>query len=385
MPARLIVGIGNPGPEYEGTRHNVGFEVVDQVAARMGLGFRDVAYAGWVAEGSRGGAPFALLKPLTYVNRTGAALRTLGRLMELAPSSILVVLDDLALDVGRLRFRSEGSSGGHNGMQSVLDELRTEGVPRLRVGIGSAPPAAWREHVLSPFDPEEREVVNRAVARAADAVESFLDGTDFERIAAATNRVSPGAPNQGPQPSEARVGVGVPGTEEASDRGASRGAPSGRETRADAIEKTRSSVAKYEGMFLIDNSRVKPDPESCVGVVNDLLGRHKATVVRTDRWDERKLAYEIKKQKRATYVLSHFEMEPGKVQDLRRDLDLNEDVLRSLVERIETEFPKFLTGAEYEALRPKREEDDRMDDRRDREDGDRRRGQRDEDIPEDLA
>src|SRR5262245_32235299 len=180
---RLIVGIGNPGPEYEGTRHNVGFEVVDQIAARMGLTFRDVAYAGWVAEGSRGGAPFALLKPLTYVNRTGAALRTLARLMELAPSSILVVLDDMALDVGRLRFRSEGSSGGHNGMQSVLDELRTEGVPRLRVGIGSAPPAAWREHVLSPFLPEEREVVNRAMARAADAVESFLDGTDFERIA----------------------------------------------------------------------------------------------------------------------------------------------------------------------------------------------------------
>src|SRR5688572_4845556 len=176
--ARLVVGIGNPGPEYEGTRHNVGFEVMDRVAARLGLSFRDVAYAGWVAEGSRGGLPFALVKPLTYVNRTGMAVRTLGRLMELAPSSILVVLDDLALDVGRLRFRSEGSSGGHNGLQSVLDELRTERVPRLRVGIGSAPPEAWREHVLTPFLAGEREVVNRAVTRAAEAVESFLDGTE---------------------------------------------------------------------------------------------------------------------------------------------------------------------------------------------------------------
>jgi ribosomal protein S6 len=153
------------------------------------------------------------------------------------------------------------------------------------------------------------------------------------------------------------------------------------------IEIARSSVAKYEGMFLIDNSRVKPDPEACVGVVNDLLGRHRANVVRTDRWDERKLAYEVRKQKRATYVLSHFEMEPAKLQELRRDLDLNEDVLRSLVERIETEFPKFLTGAEYEALRPKREDDDRGDDRRDRdrEDGDRRRGPREEEIPDELA
>ena len=80
-------------------------------------------------------------------------------------------------------------------------------------------------------------------------------------------------------------------------------------------------MAKYEGMFLIDNSRVKPEPEACVGVVNELLGKHRANVVRTDRWDERKLAYEIKKQKRATYVLSHFEMEPGKIQELRRDLE----------------------------------------------------------------
>jgi PTH1 family peptidyl-tRNA hydrolase len=362
------VGIGNPGPEYQGTRHNVGFEVVDLLAARMGLSFEEVAFAGFVARGERGAGPFVLLKPLTFVNRTGTALRTLSRLMELDPSSILVVLDDLALDVGRLRFRSEGSSGGHNGLQSVLDELKTQGVPRLRVGIGSAPSEQWREHVLSPFPDEDRKVIDRALARAADAVEAFLDGTALQRIAADVNRASPGVP--------------IPGTEAASNRGASRGAASGREARADPI-RARSSVAKYEGMFLIDNSRVKPDPESCVGAVNDLLGRHRANVVRTDRWDERKLAYEINKQKRATYVLSHFELEPKEVIELRRDVNLNENFLRALILRIEGEFPKFLTGAEYEALRPKREDDDRGDDRR--EEGDRRRPPRDEDIPEDLG
>jgi PTH1 family peptidyl-tRNA hydrolase len=355
----------------------VGFEVADLVAARMGLRFEEIAFAGFAASGSRGGVDFRLLKPLTFVNRTGQALRTLSRLMEVVPSSILVVLDDMALDVGRLRLRSEGSSGGHNGLQSVLDELKTQGVPRLRVGIGSAPPEHWREHVLSPFLPEEREVIDRALARAADAVEAFLDGKELQRIAAEVNRASPGAP--------------IPGTEAASIRGASRGADSGREVRADPIQE-RSSVAKYEGMFLIDNSRVKPDPESCVGAVNELLGRHQAKVARTDRWDERKLAYEIRKQKRATYVLSHFELEHKEIVELRRDVSLNENFLRALILRIEEDFPKFMTGAEYELLRPKREDDDRMDDRgredgdRDRDrDRDRRRPPRDEDVPEELT
>lgn len=187
MVTRLVVGIGNPGPDYAGTRHNIGFEVVELVATRLGLEFREAPGAGLLAKGTLRDAPVALLMPLTFVNRTGAALAALSRLMELDPSSILVVLDDMALDVGRLRLRSEGSSGGHNGMKSVLDALQTQGVPRLRVGIGSAPPAAWREHVLAPFPPEDRKVIDRALARAADAVDAFLRGEDFQRIAAATN------------------------------------------------------------------------------------------------------------------------------------------------------------------------------------------------------
>lgn len=366
--SRLVVGIGNPGPEYEGTRHNVGFEVVDLVAGRMGLPWREIPSAGLLAEGARGEVPFGLLKPCTYVNRTGSAVRALRRLMEPDPSSILVVLDDLALDVGRLRFRGEGSSGGHNGLQSVLDELGTQGVPRLRVGIGSAPAAAWREHVLSAPTPEERKVVDRAVARAADAVEAFLDGRDLQRIAADVNRASPGVP--------------IPETGSADGRGVRRGADPDREARADPIE-ARCSVARYEGMFLIDNSRVKLDPEACVGAVNDVLTKHRASVARTDKWDERKLAYEIRKQKRATYVLSHFEMEPREVVELRHDVGLNEDFLRALVRRIEGEFPKFMTGAEYEALRPARDEEDRPDDRRD--DGERRRAPRDEPSPEESS
>jgi ribosomal protein S6 len=176
--------------------------------------------------------------------------------------------------------------------------------------------------------------------------------------------------------------VPIPETEAASIRGASRGAAADREARADPRE-ARCSVAKYEGMFLIDNSRVKPDPESCVGAVNELLGKHRANVVRTDRWDERKLAFEMRKQKRATYVLSHFEMEPKEVVELRRDVSLNENFLRALVLRHDDGFPKFMTGAEYEALRPKREDDERMDDRRGDE-GDRRRPREDE-APEEMG
>ena len=114
---------------------------------------------------------------------------------------------------------------------------------------------------------------------------------------------------------------------------------------------------KYEGMFLLDNSKVKPDVAECVAAVSEAITKHGGTIVRAERWDERKLAYEIRKQKRGTYVLAHFEADPTKVAAIRNDVNLNENFLRSMVIRCGEDFPTFLTAADYEAMRPRREEE----------------------------
>ncbi len=130
---------------------------------------------------------------------------------------------------------------------------------------------------------------------------------------------------------------------------------------------------KYEGMFLLDNSKVKVDPAECVGVVTEVLKKYQANIVRIERWDERKLAYEIRGQKRATYVLAHFEMAPENPGQLRHDVSLNENFLRCLLQNAGDEFPAFLTAAEYEAMRPKKEEEPP-------DDGGGRRRRRDDDV-----
>jgi ribosomal protein S6 len=116
-------------------------------------------------------------------------------------------------------------------------------------------------------------------------------------------------------------------------------------------------LGNYEGMFLLDNSRVKADAAECVNVVSEILKKHHGEIVRIERWDERKLAYEIRNQKRATYILAHFKMAPEKPGELRHDVNLNENFLRILVTNVGEEFPPFLTAAEYEAMRPKKEEE----------------------------
>ncbi len=212
---RLVVGIGNPGARYEGTRHNVGFEVVDKVATLLRLVFTHEAGRGWVARGQLGGEPFVLLKPDTYVNLTGPAVRAMLDECQATPDGVLVVLDDMALAPGRVRFRAGGSHGGHNGLRSVIDALQTESVPRLRIGIGSVPAESWREHVLSPFSPAERLEIDTSVLRAADGVRQFLMGTAVQRIAAETNRSSPGVPN----PGTGDAGVRSEGCDGPPDRG----------------------------------------------------------------------------------------------------------------------------------------------------------------------
>jgi peptidyl-tRNA hydrolase, PTH1 family len=168
QPFRIIVGLGNPGRQYAGTRHNAGFMILDELAARAGAVFRHESK--WDAEvASAGGALFC--KPSSYMNLSGAPVRALVDFYKYHPADVLVILDDAALPLGKLRIRRSGSAGGHNGLQSVMNHLGTEQVARLRVGIGGAEGRDMADHVLSRFAADEEPVLKRVIERAADAVE----------------------------------------------------------------------------------------------------------------------------------------------------------------------------------------------------------------------
>lgn len=182
---RLIIGLGNPGAQYEGTRHNVGFAAVDLLAEQAGATFArekgDVLFT-WARRRTCG---FGLAKPQTYMNLSGSAVLALMRRYGLEPSEILVVYDDLALDTGRLRLRERGSAGGHNGVQDIIDRLGTDVFARLRIGIGNDfPRGRQADYVLSPFTADEQPVITEALGRARDAALAFA----CEGIRVAMNR-----------------------------------------------------------------------------------------------------------------------------------------------------------------------------------------------------
>lgn len=170
---KLIVGLGNPGREYADTRHNVGFSVAEEFARRHGVRLRN--HAKWQARAVRIpdiGDGVLLAQPTTFMNLSGWAVRHLCAFHKLAPSDLLVVVDDADLPLGRLRIRPSGSAGGHNGLKSIIQELGTDAFPRLRVGVGRQP-GELRSHVLGRFGAEERAQIDLAVERAADAAELF--------------------------------------------------------------------------------------------------------------------------------------------------------------------------------------------------------------------
>lgn len=175
MTRRLIVGLGNPGAEYERTRHNVGFMVADAVAARAAVDLRkerDEAKSGW---GKWRGREIGVAKPQTWMNRSGVSVEALVRRFSMAPSDVLVILDDIHLPLGRLRARPSGGAGGHNGLQDIIDWLDTDEFPRLRVGIGREfQEGRQADYVLSPFDDEEAETVADAIDRAVQAALTFV-------------------------------------------------------------------------------------------------------------------------------------------------------------------------------------------------------------------
>ena len=176
---KLIVGLGNPGSEYRGTRHNVGFEVVDEVARRWDIMFQSAPADAVLAKspgvpGERAAA--ILVKPLTFMNRSGLAVGVLQRYYRVALSDLLVVTEDVNLRLGRLRARRQGSAGGHNGLGSVIEQLGTEQFSRLRLGVGRGDPRRRLvSRVLSRFDAGERPEMDDAVRRASEAVDLFVD------------------------------------------------------------------------------------------------------------------------------------------------------------------------------------------------------------------
>jgi peptidyl-tRNA hydrolase, PTH1 family len=169
---RLIAGLGNPGPEYASTRHNIGFIVADQLAAQFGSTWEKSRR--WEALLAKCGDVF-LTKPTSYMNRSGYPLLAIAQFYKIDPPEILVMLDDMALPLGRLRLRLGGGSGGHNGLESVIMQFGTEEIPRLRIGIGGAPAARLVDYVLSRFLEEEKPIVRSAIDRAAAAVKCAID------------------------------------------------------------------------------------------------------------------------------------------------------------------------------------------------------------------
>jgi peptidyl-tRNA hydrolase, PTH1 family len=176
---KLVVGLGNPGSKYEDTRHNVGFDVADELARRWSYEKARRRFSGLLGDGSIRGERVLLLEPTTYMNLSGTSVREAATFFKIALENVLVISDDMALPLGRVRLRPGGSAGGHNGLASIVQELGSENWSRLRIGIGQVSGERMVGHVLGTFSAEERPVIEQAVRTAADAVECWVaEGID---------------------------------------------------------------------------------------------------------------------------------------------------------------------------------------------------------------
>ncbi|HEV2670269.1 MAG TPA: aminoacyl-tRNA hydrolase [Gemmatimonadales bacterium] len=174
---RAVVGLGNPGPEYAATRHNAGFLLADALAAHWQLPPFRRAERARATEGSVASTPVRILKPTTFMNRSGAALASLRADPAFTPArDLLILVDDFQIPRGTFRFRAEGSAGGHNGLKSIEGALQSPQYARLRIGVGPLPEGTgdWSEYVLAPFEPEELEQVESVMPQMIEAVENWL-------------------------------------------------------------------------------------------------------------------------------------------------------------------------------------------------------------------
>jgi PTH1 family peptidyl-tRNA hydrolase len=193
---KLVVGLGNPGAEYRDTRHNVGFQVIDELARRWGVQQWRESFESLAAKTVQDGEPVLLCKPLTFMNLSGRAVAGLAGFYKVEAPDLLVVTDDIALPLGRLRARRGGSDGGHNGLKSIAQSLGADAYARLRIGVGRGDIEAsdgrvvgrpdMADHVLGRFRPDERDTISAAILRAADASEMFI-AEGIERVMNAFN------------------------------------------------------------------------------------------------------------------------------------------------------------------------------------------------------
>ncbi|MDK2894532.1 MAG: peptidyl-tRNA hydrolase, family [Moorella sp. (in: firmicutes)] len=181
MPVQMVVGLGNPGPNYEATRHNAGFMVLDLLADELGIDFNSSQHQALIGRGMVGERRVLLVKPQTYMNNSGRAVAPLARWYGIAPAEMVIVHDDLDLAPGRMRIRPAGSSGGHRGLQSIINALGTTAVPRLKIGIGR-PQEGQNvvDYVLQPFSEEDWALVSPVLLKAARALRFLLEGGELE-------------------------------------------------------------------------------------------------------------------------------------------------------------------------------------------------------------
>lgn len=170
----LVVGLGNPGREYEGTRHNVGFEVVNNISEKLNFNISKIKFKGLVGESIIGGEKCIFLKPSTYMNLSGESVREAADFYKVPAENIIIIYDDVSIELGRIRIRPSGSDGGHNGMKSIIYHLNNDSFPRVRVGIGN-PNYDIISYVLGRFMPEEKECISKAIIKASDAVLEIIE------------------------------------------------------------------------------------------------------------------------------------------------------------------------------------------------------------------
>lgn len=181
---KLIVGLGNPTSKYEGTRHNVGFEVIDVIANEYNIVMDVLKHKGVYGKGKIEGQSVILLKPMTFMNLSGESVAAVANYYKVLPEDILVIYDDINLDVGRLRIREKGSAGGHNGIKNIISHLGTDAFPRIRVGVGMKPPKMdLADYVLSRFQKEEQEIMETGYDKACKAAKLVV----LDEVARAMN------------------------------------------------------------------------------------------------------------------------------------------------------------------------------------------------------
>ena len=177
----LIVGLGNPGKEYDGTRHNIGFAAVDYIADKYNIELNRIKFKGVFGEGFIDGKKVILLKPTTYMNLSGESIREVINFYKISNEVVIVIYDDISLEVGRLRIREKGSHGGHNGIKSIIANLGTDVFPRVKIGVG-APKGNLVSHVLGKFNEDEIEILRETIKASSDAVSIMVKSDTKEAM-----------------------------------------------------------------------------------------------------------------------------------------------------------------------------------------------------------